>query len=49
VDGVDIRVVQLILGHGHPITDEAEGRQFIALSVGAPGQAPKIVALARRR
>jgi len=32
--------------NGHPITYEVDGRQFIALSVGGPGQAPEIVALA---
>jgi quinoprotein glucose dehydrogenase len=35
--------------NGHPIAYRAGGRQFIALSVGAPGQAPEIVALALRR
>jgi quinoprotein glucose dehydrogenase len=32
--------------NGHPITYEVDGRQFIALSVGAPGQVPEVVALA---
>jgi quinoprotein glucose dehydrogenase len=32
--------------NGHPITYEVGGRQFIVLSVGGPGQAPEIVALA---
>ncbi len=34
--------------NGHPITYEVDGRQFIALSVGAPGQPPEIVALSLR-
>ena len=32
--------------NGHPITYEVGGRQFIALSVGGPDQAPEIVGLA---
>jgi quinoprotein glucose dehydrogenase len=32
--------------NGHPITYEIDGRQFIVMSVGAPGQAPELVALA---
>jgi quinoprotein glucose dehydrogenase len=32
--------------NGHPITYEVDGRQFIVVSVGAPGQAPELVALA---
>jgi quinoprotein glucose dehydrogenase len=32
--------------NGHPITYEVDGRQFIALSVGAPGQVPEVVVLA---
>lgn len=32
--------------NGHPITYEVEGRQFIVMSVGAPGQPPELVALA---
>ena len=34
--------------NGHPITYEVDGRQFVVLSVGAPGQAPELVALALR-
>jgi quinoprotein glucose dehydrogenase len=32
--------------NGHPITYEVDGRQFIVVSVGAPGQAPELVGLA---
>jgi len=35
--------------NGHPMTYEVEGRQYIVLSVGGPGQAPELVALAVRR
>ena len=34
--------------NGHPITYVANGRQYIALSVGAPGQVPEVIALAVR-
>jgi quinoprotein glucose dehydrogenase len=47
--GEVLRVIELPgVQNGHPITYEADGRQFIVLSVGGRAMAPELVALALR-